>query len=63
MNKGDNRALRGGSFNNNAENTRVSIRNNNNPDNTNNNIGFRCAQDSSKPELEGCSNKAPSGRA
>ncbi|NUQ24869.1 MAG: SUMF1/EgtB/PvdO family nonheme iron enzyme [Saprospiraceae bacterium] len=35
------RVLRGGSWNNNAENCRVAYRNNNNPDNRNNNVGFR----------------------
>jgi hypothetical protein len=34
--------LRGGSWNNNANNARCANRNNNNPDNRNNNIGFRC---------------------
>jgi formylglycine-generating enzyme required for sulfatase activity len=34
-------AVRGGSWNNNQDNTRVSIRNNNHPNNRNNNIGFR----------------------
>jgi len=34
---------RGGSWNNNEENARVSIRNNNHPNNRNNNIGFRVA--------------------
>ncbi|MFZ4428352.1 MAG: SUMF1/EgtB/PvdO family nonheme iron enzyme [Saprospiraceae bacterium] len=38
---GTNRVLRGGSWNNNAENCRSANRNNNNPDNRNNNIGFR----------------------
>ena len=38
-----NRVLRGGSWNNNTNNVRSSIRNNNTPDNTNNNIGFRVA--------------------
>ncbi len=33
--------LRGGSWNNNPDNVRLSARNNNNPDNRNNNIGFR----------------------
>ena len=33
--------LRGGSWNNNANNVRVANRNNNNPNNTNNNNGFR----------------------
>lgn len=37
------RVIRGGSWNNNPNNLRVANRNNNNPDNTNNNIGFRCA--------------------
>ncbi|MCX5640481.1 MAG: SUMF1/EgtB/PvdO family nonheme iron enzyme [Planctomycetota bacterium] len=38
-----NRVLRGGSWNNNTNNVRSSYRNNNTPDNTNNNIGFRVA--------------------
>ena len=33
--------LRGGAFNNNEDNVRVSNRNNNNPNNVNNNCGFR----------------------
>ena len=36
------RVLRGGSFNNNQRNVRCAYRNNNNPNNRNNNIGFRC---------------------
>lgn len=36
-----NRVLRGGSWNNNARNCRVSNRNNNTPSNRNNNNGFR----------------------
>jgi len=35
------RALRGGGWNNNQRNARVSDRNHNEPDNFNNNIGFR----------------------
>jgi formylglycine-generating enzyme required for sulfatase activity len=35
------KGLRGGSWNNNENNARVSIRNNNHPNNRNNNIGFR----------------------
>ncbi len=35
------RVLRGGSFNNNRNNARCAYRNNNDPDNRNNNIGFR----------------------
>lgn len=41
--EGSNRVLRGGSWNNNADNCRVAYRNNNTPDNRNNNIGFRLA--------------------
>ncbi|NWG05951.1 MAG: SUMF1/EgtB/PvdO family nonheme iron enzyme [Chloroflexi bacterium] len=37
------RVLRGGSFNNNSRNARCACRNRNNPDNLNNNIGFRVA--------------------
>jgi formylglycine-generating enzyme required for sulfatase activity len=36
--------IRGGSWNNKPENLRASNRNRNNPDNRNNNIGFRLAQ-------------------
>jgi hypothetical protein len=39
---GQNKVLRGGSWNNNDNNLRVANRNNNNPANRNNNIGFRC---------------------
>ncbi|MDR0970250.1 MAG: SUMF1/EgtB/PvdO family nonheme iron enzyme [Lentimicrobiaceae bacterium] len=39
--KGSNRVIRGGSWNNNARNCRVSNRNNNAPGNRNNNVGFR----------------------
>ena len=38
------RVLRGGSWNNNANNTRATNRNNNEPTNANNNLGFRCAR-------------------
>jgi hypothetical protein len=42
--EGDNRVLRGGSWNNdNTDNFRCAYRNNNRPDNRNNNNGFRCA--------------------
>ncbi len=37
--------LRGGSWNNNARDLRVSNRNRNEPGNRNNNIGFRCVRD------------------
>ena len=35
--------MRGGAWNNNPQNVRVSNRNRNEPTNQNNNIGFRCA--------------------
>jgi len=39
------RVLRGGSWNNNnINNLRAANRNRNNPTNTNNNVGFRCAE-------------------
>ena len=38
---GANRVIRGGNWNNNAQNCRSANRNNNNPNNSNNNIGFR----------------------
>ncbi|MCC6568015.1 MAG: hypothetical protein IT315_02140 [Anaerolineales bacterium] len=42
--------MRGGSFNNNRNNARCAYRNNNNPDNRNNNIGFRvCVSSTSLP--------------
>lgn len=43
---GSNRVNRGGSWNNNATNCRVANRNRNNPDNRNNNLGFRLARSS-----------------
>ena len=39
--QGSNRVIRGGSWNNNAQNCRSANRNNNNPSNNNNNNGFR----------------------
>lgn len=39
--RGSNRVKRGGSWNNNASNCRSANRNNNDPENTNNNLGFR----------------------
>jgi formylglycine-generating enzyme required for sulfatase activity len=38
------RVVRGGSWNNNPNNCRVSVRNRNNPNNRNNNMGFRVAR-------------------
>jgi len=48
---GSNRVNRGGSWNNNASNCRIANRNNNSPDNSNNNIGFRLVHSSEK---DGC---------
>ena len=41
---GADRVIRGGSWNNNARNCRSAYRNRNEPDNRNNNLGFRCAR-------------------
>ncbi len=41
---GDNRVLRGGSWINNGRNCRSAYRNNNDPSDRNNNIGFRLAR-------------------
>ena len=38
-----NRVIRGGSWNNKAQNVRSAYRNRNEPSNRNNNLGFRCA--------------------
>ena len=47
--------LRGGAFNNNQNNVRCAIRNRNNPNNRNNNIGFRLVLSTffTLPELPG----------
>jgi hypothetical protein len=49
--------LRGGAFNNNERNVRCACRNRNNPNNRNNNIGFRVAVASHASRLKaiGCS--------
>jgi hypothetical protein len=41
--------IRGGSWNNSAENATSAIRNNWNPDNRNHNVGFRLAKASQRP--------------
>jgi RNA-directed DNA polymerase len=53
---GSNRVIRGGNWNNNAQNCRSANRNNNNPDNTNNNIGFRSVNSWQSQEvgIHGC---------
>ena len=50
---GSNRVIRGGSWNNSANNIRSANRNNNNPSNSNNNIGFRLAQYRLLPDFNG----------
>ncbi|HNY87011.1 MAG TPA: hypothetical protein PKN23_10960 [Candidatus Hydrogenedentes bacterium] len=57
--------MRGGNWNNNAQNCRSANRNNNNPSNRNNNIGFRLAsarQDrrSAPDEPDGIPSRPPS---
>jgi len=42
---GSNRVKRGGSFDNNDDNLRASNRNDDNPSDDNDNLGFRCASD------------------
>ena len=47
------RVLRGGAFNNNQRNVRSAVRNDNNPDNRNNNVGFRvCVCPHWPPEMQ-----------
>ena len=47
---GSNRVIRGGNFNNNAQNVRSANRNNNSPGNRNNNIGVRLLSTGSSPK-------------
>jgi hypothetical protein len=46
--------LRGGSWNNNQRNARPSVRNRNNPDNSNRNIGFRLVSHTFLPPRRQC---------
>ncbi|MBO6130569.1 MAG: SUMF1/EgtB/PvdO family nonheme iron enzyme [Treponema sp.] len=46
---GSNRVNRGGSWNNDASNCSVAYRNNNNPNNRNNNLGFRVVRSAQHP--------------
>ena len=43
--------IRGGSWNNDAQNCRAAIRNNNAPDNRDNNLGFRLASAGQRPDV------------
>jgi formylglycine-generating enzyme required for sulfatase activity len=45
--------VRGGAFNNNPNHLRAANRNNDNPDNRNNNLGFRCRAESPGSFLKG----------
>ena len=47
---GSNRVIRGGSWNNNAQNLRSANRNNDDPSKRNSNIGFRLVSTSELPE-------------
>ncbi|MBF0311178.1 MAG: SUMF1/EgtB/PvdO family nonheme iron enzyme [Magnetococcales bacterium] len=51
--KGSNRVNRGGSWNNNPANVRSANRNNNDPGNRNNNLGFRLASTTHSPDRAG----------
>ena len=54
--------MRGGSWNNNDQNTRAAYRNNNNPDNRNNNIGFRVVEPLSMGNQKCAGSTEPSPR-
>ncbi|MBD3335741.1 MAG: SUMF1/EgtB/PvdO family nonheme iron enzyme [Candidatus Eisenbacteria bacterium] len=60
MEAGSNRVIRGGNWNNNAQNCRSANRNNNNPGNSNNNIGFRLASSCTglTVRIQGCGLRA-----
>ena len=44
------RVIRGGSWNNDAQNVRAAYRNHNEPSNRNNDLGFRCAELTTEPD-------------
>jgi Sulfatase-modifying factor enzyme 1 len=44
------RVIRGGSWNDEAQNVRAAYRNHNEPSNRNNNLGFRCAELTTEPD-------------
>ena len=48
--RGDNRVIRGGSWNNDAHNCRSAYRNNNRPDNRNHNLSFRLSSSRQRPD-------------
>ncbi len=58
-----NRVLRGGAWNNNTNNVRSSYRNNNTPDNSNNNIGFRVASTPTRMDAQTTPRSVASDRA
>lgn len=49
--RGSNRVIRGGSWNNDAQNCRSANRNNNAPGNRNNDVGFRLASSRQLPDV------------
>ena len=51
--------LRGGSWNNNERNARCAYRNRNNPNNRNNNVGFRVVVLTFFPSIRGCRKCSP----
>jgi hypothetical protein len=55
--------MRGGAWNNDATNLRATNRNRNEPENRNNNIGFRCARDVEPPRTDGRGGNAGAGAA
>ncbi|MEI2691326.1 MAG: SUMF1/EgtB/PvdO family nonheme iron enzyme [Anaerolineae bacterium] len=57
------RVLRGGSWNNSANNVRAANRNRNTPDNRNDNVGFRCARPLSPGQNTACRPCAASAHA
>lgn len=48
---GSNRVKRGGSFDNDADDLRAANRNDDDPSNQNDNLGFRCASSRARPRL------------
>jgi Sulfatase-modifying factor enzyme 1 len=53
------RVIRGGSWNNDAQNVRAAYRNHNEPANRNNNLGFRCAELTTEPDSSLLNRPAP----
>jgi formylglycine-generating enzyme required for sulfatase activity len=58
MNLRDARGLRGGAWNNNTNNLPCAVRNRNNPQNRNNNVGFRVVRAQSCPKMRSASDRS-----